>query len=146
MKCQHCGKNEATFYYKSNVNGHVTERHLCAECAGEMGYTDSLRPASLFDDEFFTRPFRLFEPLFGGLGARMLTEFPAPAEESEGTAATAVASPERRSDELIDGAEREALQRQRERNALQARLRAAIESEDFEEAARLRDELKKLPQ
>ena len=28
MKCQHCGKNEATFYYKSNINGAVTEQHL----------------------------------------------------------------------------------------------------------------------
>lgn len=144
MKCQHCGKNEATFYYRSNVNGRVTEQHLCADCARELGYTESLRPASLFDDDFFTRPFRLFEPLFGGLGARMLTEFPAPAEEA--ATATAVAEPTQQGGELVDGAEREALQRQRQRNALQAQMRAAIESENFEEAARLRDELKKLPQ
>ena len=25
MKCQNCGKNEATFYYKSNINGRVME-------------------------------------------------------------------------------------------------------------------------
>ena len=29
MKCQNCGKNEATFYYKSNINGRVMESHLC---------------------------------------------------------------------------------------------------------------------
>ena len=28
MKCDRCGKNEATFYYKSNINGRVTETHL----------------------------------------------------------------------------------------------------------------------
>ena len=25
MKCDRCGKNEATFYYKSNINGRVTQ-------------------------------------------------------------------------------------------------------------------------
>ena len=42
MKCEHCGKNEATFYYKSNINGKVTEHHLCADCAKEMGYVNDL--------------------------------------------------------------------------------------------------------
>ena len=34
MKCQNCGRNEATYYYKSSINGRVTETHLCADCAG----------------------------------------------------------------------------------------------------------------
>ena len=60
MKCEHCGKNEATFFYKSSVNGHVTQVHLCQDCARAMGYTSSLRrsmrPMSLFgDDDFFSR-------------------------------------------------------------------------------------------
>ena len=42
MKCEHCGKNEATFYYKSNINGNVTEHHLCSDCARELGYADSM--------------------------------------------------------------------------------------------------------
>ena len=25
MKCENCGKNEVTFVYRSNVNGHVEE-------------------------------------------------------------------------------------------------------------------------
>ena len=36
MKCENCGKNEVAFVYQSNVNGHVTEKHLCAGCA-EIG-------------------------------------------------------------------------------------------------------------
>ena len=31
MKCQNCGKNEATFYYRSSINGRVMESHLCPE-------------------------------------------------------------------------------------------------------------------
>ena len=41
MRCDRCGKNEATFYYKSNINGKVTQVHLCPQCAEELGYTDS---------------------------------------------------------------------------------------------------------
>lgn len=143
MKCQHCGKNDATFYYRSNVNGRVTEQHLCADCAAKLGYSQAVPAMSLFDDDFFTRPFRVFEPLLGGLGTRLLTEFPEPVDVRQ-EARAAVAEPERVEPGLVDGAEQERLQRERQRNALQAQMRTAIETENFEEAARLRDELKKL--
>lgn len=29
MKCEKCGKNEATMYYKETVNGVTREMHLC---------------------------------------------------------------------------------------------------------------------
>ena len=141
MKCQHCGMNDATFFYRSNVNGRVTEQHLCADCARRMGYSRDLPSMGLFDDDFFTRPFRMFEPLFGGMGTRLLTEFPEPADAE---ARTAVAETERSEPGLVDGAEQERLQRERQRNALEAQMKTAIETENFEEAARLRDELKKL--
>ena len=141
MRCQHCGKNDATFYYRSNVNGRVTEQHLCADCAAAMGLNRAMPAMSLFDDDFFTRPFRMFEPLLGGLGTRLLTEFPEPVEAE---ARAAVTEPERTEPGLVDGAEQERLQRQRQRNALEAQMKTAIETENFEEAARLRDELKKL--
>jgi len=135
--------NDATFYYRSNVNGRVTEQHLCAECAAKLGYAEAMKPAGFFDDDFFTRPFRLFEPLLGGLGGRMLTEFPEPVDVTE-EARTAAAEREQSRTGLVDGAEQERLQKERQRNALQAQMKAAIETENFEEAARLRDELKKL--
>ena len=120
MKCEHCGKNEATFFYKSNVNGHVTQVHLCQDCAQAMGYTSalrrSIRPTSLFGDDFWSRPFSLLEPFMDSFGSRMLTEFPEPA-----------------------------LRYECKRNSLQERLKAAVESENYEEAARLRDELRALP-
>ena len=28
MKCENCGKNDVTFVYQSNVNGHVEELSL----------------------------------------------------------------------------------------------------------------------
>ena len=76
MKCQNCGKNEATFYYKSNINGRVMESHLCPECARQLGLVQDMRRPMMSsfwdDDDFFTRPFRMLEPLLGGFGSRLL--------------------------------------------------------------------------
>lgn len=52
MKCQHCNKNEATTYFKQNINGQITEMHLCEDCARELGVMDSFRPQNFFADTF----------------------------------------------------------------------------------------------
>lgn len=36
MKCQHCGKNEATVSYVEIINGKKSEFRLCAECYSEL--------------------------------------------------------------------------------------------------------------
>ena len=136
MKCERCGRNEATYFVRSNVNGRVTEAHLCPACARAMGVAGR---TSLWDDDFFTRPFSLLEPFFGAMGQGLLGEFPAPDEPDT------PAQP-RKSDELLTGAEQEKLQNQCRRNALESQLKDAVEREDYESAARLRDELKQLPQ
>ena len=145
MKCEHCGKNAATFFYKSSVNGHVTQVHLCQDCAQAMGYTSSLRrsmrPMSLFgDDDFFSRPFSMLEPFLEGFGTRMLTEFPEPGRPE----AVEVQVPEE-SAGLVDKAQQDSLRSQRQRNALEQQLKTAVESENYEEAARIRDQLRSLP-
>lgn len=38
MLCQNCGKKEATSHFKRIINGEKTESHLCADCAASMGY------------------------------------------------------------------------------------------------------------
>lgn len=40
MLCQNCGKNEATTHIKQIVNGDTTQMHLCAGCAEHLGYGD----------------------------------------------------------------------------------------------------------
>ena len=143
MKCERCGRKEATFYYQSNVNGRVSQVHLCSDCAAELGYTrgmsDSFRSfrRGLFD------PFSLLED-FGMLSNRM-TEFPAPLEEAA-RAAAGIEESAGASAGLVGRDEEVRLQKERQRNALENQLKAAIDSENYEEAARLRDELKKLPQ
>ena len=38
MLCQHCQKNEATTHVKTMINGDYAEYRLCSECARELGY------------------------------------------------------------------------------------------------------------
>ena len=137
MKCDRCGKNEATFHYKTNINGRVTEVHLCPDCARAMGYAGSVerRMSSWFDDDWFDRPFRMLEPFFGGFGSRMLTEFPQPVDVLEQAQS---AGPE------SSAAEAMSLALERKRNALETQLHNAVAEERYEDAARLRDELKAL--
>ena len=33
MKCDNCKKNDANFHSITNINGKITEKHLCSECA-----------------------------------------------------------------------------------------------------------------
>lgn len=40
MLCQNCGKYEATTHVKRIVNGETAEAHLCSDCASALGYTD----------------------------------------------------------------------------------------------------------
>ena len=54
MKCENCGRNEASFIYRSSINGRTEEHHLCQACAEKLGYTQrffSKRPSVL--DSFF---------------------------------------------------------------------------------------------
>ena len=38
MLCDKCGKNNATTHIKQIINGVVTERNLCSSCAAKEGY------------------------------------------------------------------------------------------------------------
>jgi protein arginine kinase activator len=39
MLCENCKKNEANTTLTKNINGHVTVSHLCAECAAKKGFS-----------------------------------------------------------------------------------------------------------
>ncbi len=56
MLCEKCGKNNATTHIRTVVNGVVTEKNLCGYCAAEEGYNGLSHKglaqmlASMFDD------------------------------------------------------------------------------------------------
>lgn len=150
MKCENCGKNEVTFVYQSNVNGHVTEKHLCSECAEKLGYTQQIAArsqrmmqdffsGSLFGDFFSPMPSLLgrmnrmlespFDDLFAGMPA-----LGAPAEPRQ----------EQKQDDLLNQEDRDEIDKTRRLNALRIEMQQAVQQENFERAAELRDQIRAL--
>ena len=151
MKCTNCGKNNAVSHYRYEINGKVTEAHLCEECARQLQPEREFAAMSreLFGDmgSFFDAPLTgggllrsffgrdPFEGFFGG----PLSLFGAPRIEiSFPGAPEGAAKPESAAQPLVDPE----LSKRREINALREEMRAAAESEDYEKAARLRDKLR----
>lgn len=149
MKCENCGKNEVTFVYQSNVNGQVTEKHLCGDCAEKLGYTQRLAAHSrslmqnffgggLLDD-FFT-PFpsllghmnRMLESPFDDFFADM-PALGAPAEARQ--------EPQKPQETLLEQEEQNQISRTRQLNALRMEMQKAVREENFERAAELRDRI-----
>lgn len=44
MKCQRCNQKEATTHIRQNINGHVTEMYLCPDCAQALHASDMFEP------------------------------------------------------------------------------------------------------
>lgn len=153
MKCENCGKNEVTFVYQSNINGKVTEKHLCSECAEKLGYTqkiaahsqrmmqnffgNSIFGNSFFDDFFSPVPSlmgRMLEDPFDDFFADMPALGAAPAKQEK----------QKKEDDLVDREEQGHFAYLRQMNALKMEMKKAVHQENFERAAELRDEIHKL--
>ena len=139
MKCEHCGRNEATFHYQRTVNGRTEEAHLCPRCAAELGYDTGFGGFDRFESVFSLLP-----SMLGGLGGFFDEPQLTPAARRTLQLTPAPDQPAYETESLLDEAEGEELRRECARNSLNVRLRNAVAAEDYEEAARLRDELKKL--
>ena len=156
MKCQKCGKNDVNFHYSSNINGCVTEAHLCSECATESGCDigqilniGNIRNSENIIGSIFNNLFPILSKAGGHIpgtipAMNLNSTFPGTAHQrisghtqtnvrdsgcATGTAATQTATVD---DEM------------RKRRELYQQMYIAAENEDFEKAAQLRDVLKEL--
>ena len=154
MKCEHCGKNEVTFVYRSNINGKVEEKHLCSECAERLGYTqrvqasgrslmqnffgrNSLLGGGFFDDFFSPMPSlmgRMLEDPFDDFFAEMPALGTAPARQQE----------TKKEADLVGQEEQSRFSYLRQLNALKMEMKKAVHQENFERAAELRDQIRQL--
>ncbi len=65
MLCQKCKEKNASFHYTQNNNGHITEMHLCHECAKKSGLIeDSNKIWSPFG---FAEESSMLDGLLGGI-------------------------------------------------------------------------------
>ena len=152
MKCENCGKNEVTFVYQSNINGHVEEKHLCSECAEKLGYTQRINAhsqrmmqnffgrGSLFGSSFFNDFFspslmgRMLEDPFDDFFADMPALSAAPARQQE----------TKKEEDRVEKEEQSRFSYLRQLNALKVEMKKAVHQENFERAAELRDQIHKL--
>jgi len=152
MKCQKCGSNEVNFHYSTNVNGCVTETHLCSNCAAECGYDinkffnreQSFDIGSLLSGIFPVREgFNGFMP--PAIPVIRSTAFIPIAVQSNNAVRGATdmcncgceTGTVRRPNTEVD-------EEMKQRRELNAQMRAAVEKEEFEKAAELRDKIKAL--
>jgi len=143
MKCEKCNEREANFFYTSNINGKVTRRHLCAECAAEEGLMNH--------DEMFANFFAPFQRSpFGLLGSFWNDDFWSDMFAPFGR--LALARPDTEQAEAVPEAGDKAIpadagaemKSRRELAALKAQLEKAVANEDFEKAIELRDKIRAL--
>ena len=85
MKCEKCGKNEATMYYKETINGVTREMHLCPECAQKENLGGAFENAFESMNHFWSDPFHSF--LGGGFGSLWNDMLGAPSATMLGTRA-----------------------------------------------------------
>lgn len=164
MKCDKCN-NEATFHYQSNINGEISEYHLCADCAKAEGFGEmmSFRPRSMMrdffsepfmglSDSFFNEPFksfdRLAESFFGRTALAPFNETAVKIDEPQRNSNfepydNATKETEQKRDNIPNKASQE-LNKRREISALRHQMKAAVIQENFEEAAKIRDQIKEL--
>ncbi len=145
MKCENCGRNEANFIYRSSINGRTEEHHLCQACAEKLGYTRSFfdqRP-SVMDSFFGNNSF--FSSMPSLMGRILENPFDDFFDEMPAIGAVPVQEVQKeRKDNLLSCEEQRRFSYLRQMNALKHAQKKAIHEDDFERAAQLRDEIRKL--
>lgn len=172
MLCEKCKKNEATYYYHENVNGAEKTYHLCRDCKDEMEKKGELGDVDLgmgsMLDSFFADPFKngLFGSLFTPVRSQISTaekkctcgmtlrEFsqsgmagcPACYDTFAKELATTVNSIHGRTAHTgqVPAKFREKISLKQKIEALEKERQEAVKNENYERAAEIRDELKKL--
>lgn len=159
MLCQSCQKNQATTHIKTIINGELTEYMLCPECAKKMGY------GNIFEDMAFDFSSFLGNFLGNGLPPRTSATrckgcgaaFADIAKSGKVGCAECyetffddllpsirrIHGNTRHTGKLAGSAGKE-LRVVNELEQARQELRTAIEKQEFEKAAKLRDKIKEL--
>lgn len=171
MLCQKCKKNNATIHYRENINGKVTEYSLCADCAAELERDGVIKFENPFSDfmrdgifDFSSMLPSFFTSLNHALGSGESKRCPVCGSTFDDIARSGrIGCPqcyETFADELaatvnqLHGTSKpqgripkrfgEKQNREAEINALKEEQKKAIEAQEFEKAAELRDKIKAL--
>ncbi len=160
MLCEACHKKDATVFYRQSVNGNCSERHLCADCAkkenlfsdgafagfGDFGGFGPFGEMDRLMNRLWREPFAGLASLpFGGVQTltreapvnyQKLKEGLQPFFEKE---ETGTAAPGKEADAKTA----EQTKAAQDLAEMKSRLADLVAAERFEEAAKLRDEIKR---
>lgn len=169
MLCEKCKKRTATVFYNENINGKMRAYSLCGECAAklrEMGELQEISMMSSFADPFAS----VHDDLFGGFFGMPLKSISSKKKcggcgctYSDIAESGRVGCPDcyiTFKDELsgtirsihgttshtgsVPSRHRAKLERSRQLERMKRELQEAVAKEDYERAATLRDEVRKL--
>lgn len=157
MLCEHCKKRNATTHISENVNGYVKEINLCSECASELGYNEMFGGMSI--NSFLGSVFPV--PLQGAEVKRRCPVCKKSLDEivSSGEAGCAecykvfgeqLLSPLKRLHGNLRHIGKKPIRAKKEKTVaemiaeLEEEKAAAIEKQDYETAAKLRDRIAEL--
>ncbi len=156
MKCQKCNKNEANVQYRESINGQTREICLCSQCAEESGLLD--RTSEMFRNMEREMMSAFSFPFGRGIGASLFGGTPvslsllgggnpfAPAPElgdffeNDPVEDMETVEPKKKDTKKKVKAEK----KPENVDELKAQLLDAIGDERYEDAAKLRDKIKKL--
>ena len=145
MKCQKCGVNEVSFHHSSNVNGCVTETHLCSQCAAESGFDIEglFNFGSIFEEMFPMRGFSGFMPIAIPMQS-VNSMFPFTMRPLSGMIEQGTTHECGCGGSAVFSTNVEIDEEMKQRRELNAEMRLAVANEEFEKAAVLRDRIKAL--
>lgn len=134
MLCERCKKNDANVHISKNINGKATELHLCENCARESGELISMNQ---FLGNFFESvlPLRVRRVAIMPVNSSAENKYAGCEDCVEDLPAynppVGGIAPNLKSDDV-------------KLTELRIQLKEAVQKEEFERAAELRDEIKKL--
>ena len=144
MLCEKCKKRTATVFYNENINGKTKSYSLCGECAAKLREKGDIQDITSMIGSFADPFSELHDNLFGGFFG-MPTLLSVPTEKKCPTCGSTYAVHGTTSHTGAIPARHRAKQERREQlKNLRNSLQEAIEKEDFERAATLRDEIRKM--
>lgn len=155
MLCQKCQKNNANVKIVKNYNGNITEQYLCSECANK----EDINFTGFKTDNIFNNLFNVFTPISSS--ELICDDCKTTYKEFKKTGKFGCASCYEKFERYLDPLFKnihgstlnnsklpkrcgETLRLKRKEEDLKEQLRKAVSEENFEEAAKPRDEIKAL--
>ncbi|MDO5014714.1 MAG: UvrB/UvrC motif-containing protein [Clostridia bacterium] len=130
MLCQNCNHRQSNVFIKRSINGQTKELHLCSDCAAKLGYSD------IFNKPVFSGFGNLFENFFNApsiLSGESFFQLP----EFENSMFGGYEN--KREPQIAYTVVDDEEEKKEDKSNLQMQLEKAVEEQNYEEAARIRD-------